>query len=82
MGNIFQILRNYFDTSYFSQLSPKIFSHIEDTIEDTIVIDSQIIPEADLPKGYPRLLCTDQVLVIPSDTSLRVLVTSNDVIHS
>jgi len=51
-------------------------------IDPTISIDCQILPDSDLPRGYPRLLCTDQVLVIPSDTTVRFLVTSNDVIHS
>ena len=35
-----------------------------------------------MPKGYPRLLTTDQVLVLPSETFLRFLITSADVIHS
>lgn len=58
------------------------FKNIEDGLEDTITIDCQILPESDLPKGYPRLLCTDQVLVLPTETYIRILVTSNDVIHS
>jgi len=58
------------------------FKNIEEIVEDTITIDCQILPESDLPKGYPRLLCTDQVLVLPTETYIRVLVTSNDVIHS
>lgn len=45
-------------------------------------IDSTILPDDDLPIGYPRLLCVDQVLVLPINVPLRVLVTSNDVIHS
>jgi len=58
------------------------FSEILETLETTISIDSQILPDSDLPLGYPRLLSTDQVLVIPTDTTIRFLVTSNDVIHS
>jgi len=43
-------------------------------------IDSNLIIAKD-PK-FLRLLSTDQCLVIPSKTPLRILVTSNDVIHS
>jgi len=63
-------------------LSNDTFKDIENLIDDTIVVDCQILPESDLPKGYPRLLCTDQVLVLPTETYIRILVTSNDVIHS
>lgn len=58
------------------------FSAVLESLETTISIDSQILPDSDLPLGYPRLLSTDQVLVIPTDTTVRFLVTSNDVIHS
>lgn len=58
------------------------FSEVLETLETTISLDSQILPDSDLPLGYPRLLSTDQVLVIPTDTTVRFLVTSNDVIHS
>ena len=63
-------------------LSDAFLRTLEDKFEDTLTLDCQIVPESDLPLGYPRLLTTDQVLVIPSETPLRFLVTSNDVIHS
>ena len=44
--------------------------------------DSLMIPEDGLPFGYPRLLSTDNVLVLPAKTPVRLLITSNDVIHS
>lgn len=43
-------------------------------------VDSNLIIAKD-PK-FLRLLSTDQCLVIPSKTPIRILVTSNDVIHS
>jgi heme/copper-type cytochrome/quinol oxidase subunit 2 len=61
---------------------PYELDEIVNMVDSTISIDCQILPDSDLPRGYPRLLCTDQVLVIPSDTTIRFLVTSNDVIHS
>jgi heme/copper-type cytochrome/quinol oxidase subunit 2 len=52
-------------------------------IEDfKISYDSVIIADENLPLGYPRLLAVDQVLILPVNTSVRLLITSNDVIHS
>jgi heme/copper-type cytochrome/quinol oxidase subunit 2 len=52
-------------------------------LEDSkISYDSVIIADENLPLGYPRLLAVDQVLILPVSTSVRLLITSNDVIHS
>jgi len=61
------------------QLISKYFRDYE---ESKIMYDCVIISDEDLPKGYPRLLSTDQVLVLPSHTIVRLMITSNDVIHS
>lgn len=50
--------------------------------ESKIMYDCVILSDESLPIGYPRLLSTDQVLVLPSYVSMRLLVTSVDVIHS
>jgi len=50
--------------------------------ESKIIFDCVILSDENLPKGYPRLLSTDQVLVLPAYVSIRLLVTSLDVIHS
>lgn len=50
--------------------------------ESKLMYDCVILPDENLPKGYPRLLSTDQVLVLPAYVSIRLLVTSIDVIHS
>jgi cytochrome c oxidase subunit 1 len=47
-----------------------------------IIFDSIILPDEDLPLGYPRLLAVDQVLLLPVYCKVRMLMTSNDVIHS
>ena len=47
-----------------------------------ISIDCNNLGNPSLPLGYPRLLSTDNVLVIPCNVPLRFLVTSSDVIHS
>lgn len=44
--------------------------------------DSYMIPTTDLQKGHPRLLEVDKRLVLPSQTPIRVLVSSSDVLHS
>nr|YP_009651726.1 cytochrome c oxidase subunit II [Pisaster ochraceus]P25002.1 RecName: Full=Cytochrome c oxidase subunit 2; AltName: Full=Cytochrome c oxidase polypeptide II [Pisaster ochraceus]QCY72414.1 cytochrome c oxidase subunit 2 [Pisaster ochraceus]CAA39126.1 cytochrome c oxidase subunit II [Pisaster ochraceus] len=44
--------------------------------------DSYMIPTNDLTLGNPRLLEVDNRLTLPSQTPIRVLVTSSDVLHS
>lgn len=46
------------------------------TFDAVMVADDQLKP------GDPRLLATDNRVVIPVDTPIRILVTSQDVIHS
>lgn len=49
---------------------------------DSIGFDSYMIPESDLELGQFRLLDVDNKMVVPVDTHIRLIVTSNDVIHS
>ena len=44
--------------------------------------DSNMVQDADLKPGQPRLLTADNPLVVPVGTQVRVLTTSADVIHS
>jgi cytochrome c oxidase subunit 2 len=44
--------------------------------------DSIMIPEDDLEEGQPRLLAVDNRVVLPVDTDIQVLITSDDVIHN
>jgi cytochrome c oxidase subunit 2 len=46
------------------------------------VYDMNLVYEDSLKKGAFRLLETDKPLLFPIDTSIRVLVTSQDVLHS
>lgn len=48
----------------------------------TIAYSSYMVPEDDLEPGELRLLTTDASVLIPTGTHVRVLVTSDDVIHS
>jgi cytochrome c oxidase subunit 2 len=43
---------------------------------------SNMVPAEDLKPGQPRLLTVDNEVVLPVDTNVRVLVTSEDVIHN
>jgi cytochrome c oxidase subunit 2 len=47
-----------------------------------ITFDSFLIAEEDLEDGHLRRLDVDNYLVLPINTSLRVIITSQDVIHS
>ncbi len=50
--------------------------------ENGISFDSFLIDDNSLETGDLRLLTTDNSLVLPVNTSIRMLITSNDVIHS
>jgi len=47
-----------------------------------IVFDSRMIPEDDLRINQLRLLETDESVCIPINTTIRLLITSHDVLHS
>ncbi len=47
-----------------------------------IAFDSIIVADSDLKPGQPRLLTVDNNVVLPVNTNIRLLFTSNDVIHN
>ncbi len=47
-----------------------------------LTFDAYMVEDEDLEPGQPRLLQTDNALVLPVDTRIRLLVTASDVIHS
>lgn len=49
---------------------------------DGLSFDSFMVPETDLKPGQPRLLVTDNDVILPVDTFIRGIVTSNDVLHA
>lgn len=49
--------------------------------EHGIKFDSNIVPEKDLKPGQPRLLTVDNPVVVPVGKTIRVQMTSADVIH-
>ncbi|MCC7259740.1 MAG: cytochrome c oxidase subunit II [Alphaproteobacteria bacterium] len=50
--------------------------------EHGIRFDSYLVEEKDLKPGQPRLLDVDNHIVVPVDTTVRVLITAADVIHA
>ncbi len=68
-----------FDDRKFIQMLAKSLRVYDDC---KIMYDCVIVSDENLPYGYPRMLSTDQVLILPSGISVRLLVTSSDVIHS
>ena len=47
-----------------------------------IELISNMVDDADLEAGQPRLFTADEALVVPVDTTVRVIVTAADVIHA
>ena len=47
-----------------------------------ITFDAIMLEDYELEEGQPRLLETDTHVVVPVDTTIRVLVTADDVIHA
>jgi len=50
--------------------------------DDSYIIESYMINDEDLPLGGLRLLEVDNKLMLPINTSIRLLITSDDVLHS
>ena len=44
--------------------------------------DAFMVPEGELQPGQPRLLATDEDVVVPVGTKIRLLVTGSDVLHA
>jgi len=57
------------------------YSDYADQDGASIEFDSYMVPEADLEEGQLRLLEVDNQLVVPTNTHVRVILTSADVIH-
>lgn len=51
-------------------------------LDDSYILESYMINDEDLEKGQYRLLEVDKKLVLPINTSIRLLITSDDVLHS
>ncbi len=50
--------------------------------DENIIFDSYMVEEEDLKEGQPRLLAVDNVVVVPVNKVVKVLITANDVLHA
>jgi cytochrome c oxidase subunit 2 len=50
--------------------------------EGDLAFEAVMLEEDELKPGQPRLLATDNAIVLPVDTNIRILVTAEDVLHA
>ncbi|HEX3972004.1 MAG TPA: cytochrome c oxidase subunit II, partial [Stellaceae bacterium] len=50
--------------------------------QGNLSFDSNFAPDNELKPGQPRLLSVDNRAVVPVNTTIRIVITSTDVIHS
>ena len=50
--------------------------------DQNIYFESLMVEDKDLKPGQPRLLATDTEVVVPVNKIVKVLITSNDVLHA
>lgn len=43
---------------------------------------ANMVPDTELKEGQPRLLATDNHVVLPVDTNIRLIITASDVLHA
>lgn len=67
---------------YWTYNYPEIITSIKGSNIETLQFDSYMLTEENLPKGGFRLLEVDNMVYLPVQTNIRVLVTSRDVLHS
>lgn len=58
------------------------YSDYVQTSGEPIEFDSYMVPTPELIEGEFRNLAVDNAMVVPTDTEVRIIVTSTDVIHS
>jgi cytochrome c oxidase subunit 2 len=49
---------------------------------DDLTFDAQMVEDGELQPGQPRLLTADNVVVVPVNKTVRVIVTANTVLHN
>lgn len=80
-------LMYYMDKAKDPQMTIKVTGHqwywsYEFPDQGKLSFNSSMVQDASLKPGQERLLTADNPLVVPVDTTIQVLVTSTDVIHS
>lgn len=77
----------YLDRTQNADMTLKVVAHqwywiYEYPDHGELKFDSYMIPVTDLKPGQPRLLAVDNPVVLPVGATVRVLITSSDVMHS
>lgn len=77
----------FMDRTQDAEMTLKIVGHqwywsFEYPDHGDVALDSFMKYPEDLEEGEPRLLAVDTPVVLPTDTNIRIIVTSQDVIHS
>lgn len=75
------------DRTQDAEMTLKVVSHqwywsYEYPDHGAFTYDSIMLADDELKPGQPRLLAVDEKVVLPVDTNIRVLLTSDDVIHA
>lgn len=77
----------FMDRTHDADMTLKVVGHqwywsYEYPDHGDFTFDSLMIPDDELEPGQPRLLAVDEPVVLPIDTDIRILMTSDDVIHA
>jgi len=77
----------YSDRTQNAEMTLKVIGHqwywsYEYPDQGGIAFDSNIIPEDELKPGQPRMLTVDNPVYLPAETNIRVLISTEDVIHN
>jgi cytochrome c oxidase subunit II len=77
----------FMDRTHDADMTLKVVGHqwywsYEYPDHGDFTFDSLMVPDDELEEGQPRLLAVDEPVVLPIDTDIRILVTSDDVIHA
>ena len=77
----------FMDKTYEPDMTLKVNGHqwywsYEYPDHGDFTFEAWMVDEEELEENQPRLLTTDEVVVLPVNTNIRVLLTSDDVIHA
>ena len=76
----------YVDRTHNAELTLKVTGHqwfwSYEYPDSKIAFDAMMVEDHDLKPGQPRLLDTDNRVVLPIGTNVRLLIASDDVIHA
>ena len=77
----------FMDRAQDAEMTIKVIGHqwywsYEYPDHGNFTFDSFMVPDDELKDGQPRLLAVDNKVVLPINTDIRVLLTSDDVLHA